>query len=76
MPAAAVTRKVRALFGIIGRKGHVGGPNVAVQPLSPATDRRLGRPLPHQLSNQTQGHLLANYFFPTISMCYLWHMRY
>ena len=25
MPAAAVTRKLRALFGIIGRKGHVGG---------------------------------------------------
>ena len=25
VPAAAVTRKVRALFGIIGRKGHVGG---------------------------------------------------
>ena len=25
VPAAAVTRKVRALFGIIGRKGHAGG---------------------------------------------------
>ncbi len=25
VPAAAVTRKERALFGIIGRKGHVGG---------------------------------------------------
>ena len=25
VPAAAVTRKLRALFGIIGRKGHVGG---------------------------------------------------
>ena len=25
VPAAAVTRKVLALFGIIGRKGHVGG---------------------------------------------------
>ena len=25
VPAAAVTRGVRALFGIIGRKGHVGG---------------------------------------------------
>ena len=25
VPAAAVTRKVRALFGIIGRKGRVGG---------------------------------------------------
>ena len=35
-------------------------PNVAVQPLSPATDRRLGDPLPHQLSNQTRGHLSAH----------------
>ena len=32
---------------------------MAVQPLSPATDRRLGRPLPHQLSNQTRAHLRA-----------------
>ena len=32
---------------------------MAVQPLSPATDRRLGEPLPHQLSNQTRGHLSA-----------------
>ncbi len=34
-------------------------PNVAVRPLSPATDRRLGRPLPHQLSNRTRAHLSA-----------------
>ena len=33
--------------------------NVAVQPLSPATDRRLGGPLPRQLSNRTQAHLRA-----------------
>ena len=33
---------------------------MAVQPLSPATDRRLGEPLPHQLSNQTRGHLSAH----------------
>ena len=32
---------------------------MAVQPLSPATDRRLGGPLPHQLPNQTQAHLQA-----------------
>ena len=32
---------------------------MAVQPLSPATDRRLGRPLPHQLSNRTRVHLTA-----------------
>ena len=30
-----------------------------VQPLSPATDRRLGGPLPRQLSNRTQAHLRA-----------------
>ena len=29
---------------------------MAVQPLSPATDRRLGGPLPHQLANQTRAH--------------------
>ena len=32
---------------------------MAVQPLSPATDRRLGRPLPCQLSNQTRAHPCA-----------------
>ena len=31
-------------------------PNVAVHPLRPATDRRLGRPLPCQLTNQTRAH--------------------
>ena len=33
---------------------------MAVHPLRPATDRRLGGPLPHQLSNQTRGHLSAH----------------
>ena len=33
-------------------------PNVADHPLRAATDRRLGRPLPLQLSNQTRAHLL------------------
>ena len=32
---------------------------MAVQPLSPATDRRLGRPLPCQLSNRTRAHPCA-----------------
>ena len=32
---------------------------MAVQPLSPATDRRLGEPLPLQLANQTRAHLCA-----------------
>ena len=33
---------------------RVSVPNVAVHPLRPATDRRLGGPLPLQLANQTQ----------------------
>jgi hypothetical protein len=32
---------------------------VADHPLRPATDRRLGRPLPHQLANPTRAHPLA-----------------
>ena len=32
---------------------------MAGQPLSPATDRRHGGPLPHHLANQTRGHLPA-----------------
>ena len=31
-------------------------PNVADHPLRPATDRRLGGPLPRQLANRTQAH--------------------
>ena len=33
---------------------------MAVHPLRPATDRRLGGPLPLQLANQTRGHLSAH----------------
>ena len=32
---------------------------MAVQPLSPATDRRFGGPLPRQLPNRTRAHLCA-----------------
>ena len=32
--------------------GRCLSPSVADHPLRPATDRRLGRPLPHQLANQ------------------------
>ena len=32
---------------------------MAVQPLSPATDRRFGGPLPRQLANRTRVHLRA-----------------
>ena len=32
-------------------------------PLRSATDRRLGRPLPHQLANQTRVHLIPPEFF-------------
>src|SRR5690606_11063767 len=34
-------------------------PSVADHPLRPATDRRLGRPLPYQLANPPQAHLVA-----------------
>jgi hypothetical protein len=34
-------------------------PSVADRPLRPATDRRFGRLLPHQLANQPQAHLPA-----------------
>ena len=33
---------------------------ILIHPLRPATDRRLGGPLPHQLANQTRGHLSAH----------------
>ena len=32
---------------------------MADRPLRPATDRRLGAPLPHLLANQTRAHLQA-----------------
>ena len=35
-------------------------PSVADHPLRPATDRCLGRLLPHQLANQAQAHLVAS----------------
>ena len=39
---------------------------MAVQPLSPATNRRLGGPLPHQLANWTRVHPEATRtFYPT-----------
>ena len=41
-------------------------PNVAVHPLRPATDRRLGKPLPYQLANQTRIHLFAIAFSEAI----------
>ena len=57
--------------------------NVAVHPLRPATDRRLGGPLPHQLANQTRAHpvppefsallhakLRAYAVLPAVSSCY------
>ena len=52
-------RSLRLFTGCLRESGPCLSPNVAVQPLSPATDRRLGRPLPHQLSNRTRAHLSA-----------------
>jgi hypothetical protein len=56
---------------------------VAVRPLRPATDRRFGGPLPHQLANQTRVHPGPPEFFtqdhavpcayavlPAVSSCY------
>ena len=40
---------------------------MAVHPLRPATDRRLGGPLPHQLANQTRVHLIPPECFHTVS---------
>ena len=46
---------------------------MADHPLRSATDRRLGRPLPHQLSNQTQAHPLPINLWPydhVVLRCY------
>ena len=51
-------------------------PNVAVQPLSPATNRRLGGPLPHQLANWTRVHPEANKSFSPKAMRLRGLMRY
>ena len=40
---------------------------MTVHPLRPATDRRLGEPLPHQPANQTRDHLLP---------INLWHLHH
>src|SRR6476620_3573764 len=43
-------------------------PSVADHPLRPATDRRIGRPLPHQLANRTQAPPQASCAFdPPVS---------
>ena len=39
---------------------------MADYPLRSATDRRLGRPLPHQLANQTQAHPLPINLWPDV----------
>ena len=41
-------------------------PSVADHSLKPATDHRLGEPLPHQLTNQTQAHQKAKNSFNCI----------
>ena len=40
---------------------------MADHPLRPATDRRLGGPLPRQLANQTQAHPWAKFFDLAVS---------
>ena len=46
------------------------------QPLSPATDRRFGGPLPRQLANQTRVHLSADCSFGISTMRLKYIMRY
>src|SRR6185369_13949361 len=41
--------------------------SVADHPLRPATDHRLGGPLPHQLANQTQAHPRTKGIAPSLS---------
>ncbi|YAI82049.1 MAG: hypothetical protein ACQJCO_00005 [cyanobacterium endosymbiont of Rhopalodia sterrenbergii] len=43
---------------------------MADHPLRPATDRRLGRPLPHQLANLTRAHPQAKKRFTSRHMGY------
>jgi hypothetical protein len=49
---------------------------VADHPLRPATHRRLGRPLPHQLANRTQTAPLAHYCFLRRARGLVDHIRY
>ena len=44
---------------------------MAGHPLRPATDRRLGEPLPHQLANQPWAHLKALQRFPNVDYAVL-----
>ncbi|KAF1857361.1 hypothetical protein Lal_00044869 [Lupinus albus] len=59
--AAAGTKLAGAYSSgtVIIESGPCLSPSVADHPLRPATDRRLGRPLPHQLANQTRADLPA-----------------
>tara|TARA_B110000977_G_scaffold122414_1_gene157291 strand:- start:10151 stop:10282 length:132 start_codon:yes stop_codon:yes gene_type:complete len=43
---------------------------VADRPLKPATDRRLGKPLPYQQANQTQAPQKAKNYFTRKHMGY------
>ena len=42
---------------------------MAVCPLRPATDRRLGEPLPHHLANRPRAPLSASFAFPLAGLC-------
>ena len=44
-------------------------PSLADHPLRPANDRRLGEPLPHQLSNRTQAAPKADKSFNPKTIC-------
>ena len=55
--------EVQFLFVYDKESGPCLSPNVAVHPLRPAMDRRLGGPLPHQQANPTRVHLIPPEFF-------------
>ncbi len=59
LPHAVLLRQAFAHCGKFPTAASRLSPSVADHPLRPATDRRLGRLLPHLLANQTRAHLQA-----------------
>src|SRR5947209_3109262 len=51
-------------------------PSVADHPLRPATDGRLGEPLPHQPANRARAHLVASYFSRSKTLIVANRMRF
>eukprot|EP01018_Ginkgo_biloba_P037099 Gb_40558 [translate_table: standard] len=62
LTVAAGTELVDA-YSLDTESGSCLSPTVADHPIRPATDRRLGKPLPHQLANQMRAPPWADSFF-------------